>query len=443
MFIPEEFKNRMQLMLGSEYNAFIKSFSTIDYHMGLRVARPEARELVLSVLDQAEPVPWCPDGYYTDKTRLSGVHPYHLAGLIYFQEPSAMSAVEALDIHPGDHVLDLCAAPGGKATQAGAKLRGQGILVANEIVPKRAQILAENIERCGISNCVVTNENPERLTSAFPGYFNKIIVDAPCSGEGMFRKEPRAAEAWSTAHTISCAIRQKHILDCAVRMLCPGGTFVYSTCTFAPCENEGVVDYLLSAYPTLSLAETGLSGLSSGNSAWANVSRDMSRTRRVFPHRQKGEGHFVALLKKSGQIPPKMASHINPNEPPADYRIFEKQFLNIRFSGNFQLFGDHLYLVLADIQRLKVIRGGLYLGICKKGRFEPAHALALACKKSEIKNTLDFSADDSHLAAFLHGETIPCGQTGWTAVCVDGFPVGWGKASGGVLKNHIPKALRI
>ena len=442
MFLPEEFKNRMQTMLGAEYSAFLKAFTDPEAYTGLRIARPAGRELVLSVLDGAEPVPWCPDGFYTDKTRLSGTHPYHAAGLVYFQEPSAMCAVEALGIVPGDRVLDLCAAPGGKATQAGVKLQGQGLLLANEIVPKRAQILAENIERCGIPNCVVSNEKPERLSTLFPGFFNKIIVDAPCSGEGMFRKEPQAALEWSTAHTNSCAVRQKHILSHAVKLLAPGGRLVYSTCTFAPCENEGVVDDLLNANPDLFLADTSLDCLTPGNGSWVKSRQDLSRTRRIFPHLQKGEGHFIAVIQKSGS-PAKAPAPIRPSEPPADYRAFEKQFLTRRITGCFQLFGEHLYWVPLDIQNLRVVRAGLYLGMCKKGRFEPSHALALALGKADFRNTLDFPPQAPEITAFLHGETIPCSLQGWTVVCVDGFPVGWGKASEGILKNHFPKSLRI
>lgn len=442
MQIPKDFETRMRSMLGSDYPAFAAALSSPEQNIGLRIVRPAARPLVLSRLGYMDPVVWCPDGFYTDKSKISGSHPYHIAGLVYFQEPSAMAPAEALDIQPGDRVLDLCAAPGGKATQAGAKLQGQGLLVANEIIPRRAQVLAENITRCGIPNCIVSNEVPERLAARFPGFFNKIIVDAPCSGEGMFRKEPQAIAEWSLAHTQSCARRQTRILDCAAEMLAPGGKMVYSTCTFAPCENEGVIDSLLASNPALSLAESGLTGLSPGNGAWAGSMRDLSGTRRVFPHLQRGEGHFIAVLQKNG-------TDVNPTPPlrstapPADYRTFEQQALKIRLDGGFQLFGDHLYLVPANIQGLKVVRAGLYLGICKKGRFEPSHALALACRQADFQNTLNFSADDPSLAAFLHGETLSCAAAGWTAVCVDGFPIGWGKAAGGILKNHFPKALRL
>lgn len=442
MFLPEEFKTRMQTMLGAEYSAFLQAFSNQDAYTGLRIARPAGRELVLSVLGDVQPVPWCPDGFYVDKLLLSGTHPYHAAGLVYFQEPSAMCAVEALGVIPGDRVLDLCAAPGGKATQAGAKLQGRGLLLANEIIPKRAQILAENIERCGISNCVVSNEKPERLSTLFPEFFNKIIVDAPCSGEGMFRKEPQAALEWSTAHTHSCAVRQKHILNHAVKMLAPGGKLAYSTCTFAPCENEGVIDDLLNANPDLFLTDTNLDCLTPGNSNWVQTDRNLSQTRRIFPHKQKGEGHFIAVIQKRGS-PAKQPAPIKPNEPPADYRAFEKQFLTRRITGYFQLFSEHLYCIPLDIQNLRVIRAGLYLGMCKKGRFEPSHALALAFGKADFRNTLDFMPDAPEMAAFLHGETIPCSLQGWVAVCVNGFPVGWGKASNGILKNHFPKSLRI
>ena len=291
MNLPKDFCVRMEEMLGDEYDRFIESFQTEYAYTGLRLnpKKENVAELFQDILCGCEKVSWCADGYYCSKDRISGNHPYHLGGLCYFQEPSAMSVIEALKISPDDYILDLCAAPGGKATQSGAKLSDKGLLIANEIIPKRAQILAENIERFGISNAVVTNETPERLSVHFPEFFDKIVVDAPCSGEGMFKKEPKAIGEWSVNHTLSCAVRQKHIMDCA-----------YSTCTFSPCENEGVVEYMLSKYEDLELVDTGLYMLSEGRGDLVGTDRDLSLCRRVFPHRHKGEGHFIAVLKKSG-----------------------------------------------------------------------------------------------------------------------------------------------
>ena len=243
MELSKDFKDRMRDLLKDEYPDFEKAFIDGESYIAIRVNR-KIPESLKNIISNLEKVPWCPDGYYITKDILDGKSPYHIGGYIYFQEPSAMSVVPVLSIEPGDFVLDLCAAPGGKATYAGELLKGEGLLVANEIVKKRATILSDNIERMGIENAVVTNENPKDLEDKFPEFFNKIIVDAPCSGEGMFRKEERAIEEWSIEHTKSCAVRQKLILDSAIKMLSPGGKLVYSTCTFSPLENEGVCDYI-------------------------------------------------------------------------------------------------------------------------------------------------------------------------------------------------------
>lgn len=454
MNLPEKFAERMQKMLKTEYNDFINAFETSPIYSGIRIntAKDGALEAVLSAFGELERVPWCEDGFYADKSHISGNHPLHMAGLFYFQEPSAMSAVAALPIEAGDFVLDLCAAPGGKSTQAGAKLNGTGLLVANEIIKKRADILSENIERMGLANTVVTNETPQRLAEKYPEFFDKIIVDAPCSGEGMFRKEPQALGEWSIEHTISCGERQKHILDCAVKMLKPGGMIVYSTCTFAPVENEEIAAYLTENHG-LELCGTGLDMLDGGRTEWSNSEHDMSKTRRIFPHHQKGEGHFLALFKKS-----KPADTAKANRPKADkrpdsrlsdavslYREFEKKALNTQLNGDFVLFGDNLYLKPEgiDIDKIKVVRCGLHLGVCKKNRFEPSHALATALKDGDFKSAVNFDCENDALNSYLTGNVIECDKSGWTAVLADGFPIGWGKASGGILKNHYPKALRL
>lgn len=452
MNMPIEFIERMKDMLGDEYDAFYRAFTSKDTYSGIRITRTEAKDAVLSLLKNPEQIPWCTDAYYADKSVITGKHPYHIAGLVYFQEPSATAPVSALPINPGDIVLDLCAAPGGKSTQAARKLNGKGLLIANEIIPKRAEILAENIERCGIKNAIVTNESPDRLAERFPEFFNKIIVDAPCSGEGMFRKEPQAIDEWSIAHTESCAVRQHNILDCAVRMLRPGGYLVYSTCTFAPVENEETVAYLLEKYPDLSLVPIELEGLSDGITEQSKSNFDMTPTKRIFPHLAKGEGHFAALFKKDGTYTPVVQEPVKKGKNRTDETVapqvfsdFSKKNLNTELNGYFRFFSDHLYLLPSDINldKLKVVRAGLYLGICKKGRFEPSHALALALSAKDFKNTLNLSCDSDDLVKYLHGETVDSDNDGWTVVTVDGFPIGWGKASGGVLKNHFPKKYRL
>lgn len=450
MTLPKDFCERMKKMLDNEYESFIKSFDDSPSYTAIRINKRKANAATTMKLftDELEAVEWCADGYYCDKASFSGNHPYHIAGLCYFQEPSAMSCVETLNINPDDFVLDLCAAPGGKATQAGAKLSCDGLLIANEIIPKRAAILAENIERLGISNAIVTNETPEKLSDKFESFFDKIIVDAPCSGEGMFKKEPQAIEEWSINHTKTCAIRQIHILECAYKMLKSGGYIAYSTCTFAPCENEGVVDYMLKTYPDLTLYDTGLDMLDCGNEKWVNSSFDMSKARRIFPHKHKGEGHFVALFKKDGISEKNNINTIKYDKKTEDgiklFREFEKNTLNLKTEGYFKLFADNLYLVPHNINTdgLKLVRGGLHLGICKKARFEPSHAFLMSLNCDDIKNCISYKADSVELNKYLHGETLSGDFNGYCAIAVEGTPIGWAKGSGGILKNHFPKHLR-
>ncbi len=435
--LPVSFEKQMEDMLKDEYPLFREAFEKPETQVGIRVnsLKEGGMDAVLEKIPHAENVPWCKNGFYGDKEILSGKHPYHIAGLIYFQEPSAMSSVPCLDIKPGDFVLDLCAAPGGKATQGAEYLKGSGLFVANEIIPERAKILSENIERMGIKNALVISESPEKLEKRFPEFFDKIILDAPCSGEGMFRKEPRALQEWSREHSLSCSLRQKHIVDSALKMLKPGGKIVYSTCTFSVCENEEVTEYILKN-PEMELLEITLP-LSDGFD-------ENGYTKRVFPHKQRGEGHFVALFRKKGEWEP-FKNPIKNEKFPKEFEEFKNKFLNADFFGKCVMFGDKLYLLPmdVDIDKLKVLRCGLELGEIRKGRFIPSHALALSLKKGEFKNTLDLSSNSEEIKKYLHGETLNCEIDGWVQVTVDGFPIGLGKASGGILKNHFPKHLRI
>lgn len=450
MILPEKFEKRMKNMLKDEYSDFFRAMSENPVYSGIRIntKKQGAEDIIKKEFGYLENVLWCKNGFYADKTQISGNHPYHTAGLFYFQEPSAMSAVSALPIKDDDYILDLCAAPGGKATQAGALLGDGGLLVANEIIKNRANILSDNINRFGLKNCIVTNETPQKLSEKYPNFFDKIIVDAPCSGEGMFRKEPQAVTEWSMEHTISCGERQKHILDCAFKMLRGGGYIIYSTCTFAPEENEQICAYILKNYNVEIIKPENLDILSHGKTEWSNSDFDMDNTRRIFPHKNKGEGHFIALfhnLDKDNGERKRTALKSEKCEGEKLYREFEKEFLNVNLDGEFCLFGENLYLKpkCIDIDKIKVVRAGLPLGICRKGRFEPSWALCLSLTKNDFKNTLDFSADSEKLKNYMMGQTLECNKKGWCAVTVDGYPLSWGKASNGILKNHFPKYLRL
>ncbi|MBS7299333.1 MAG: RsmB/NOP family class I SAM-dependent RNA methyltransferase [Eubacteriales bacterium] len=436
--LPRDFAERMKSMLGAEYDAFESAFTADTNIGGMRIntLKKDAETAVLDKTGELEAVKWCKEGYYSDKEILNGKHPYHSAGLIYFQEPSAMAAVPVLRIEKGSKVLDLCAAPGGKSTQAAAFLAGTGLLVANEIIPSRAKILSENIERMGIKNAVVINESPEKLLQKYTEEFDYIILDAPCSGEGMFRKEPQAVTEWSLAHSEACAVRQKHIVDCAVGMLKNGGRLVYSTCTFAPCENEEMAEYITATYPEMKLVNAEIAGTSDGYDS-------NGFTKRIFPHKAKGEGHFVALFEKSGDRinTTKIAKN---NKKPSEYEEFCKKYLKNVPEGEILKFGDRLYLmpVEFDIDKIKVLRAGLELGEVRKGRFIPSHALALALKKEDFAFVAEYDVESEEIKRYMHGETLNANIDGWCAVLVEGYPLGWAKGSGGVLKNHYPKHLR-
>lgn len=452
-----DFENRMRDML-DDYDEFLKSMNEAPQN-GIRVNERKCNAGGLDICANLKPVEWCSIGFYADKSVISGKHPYHHAGLFYFQEPSAMAVGETLrfaGVKSDDKILDLCAAPGGKSTHIGAMLAKEGILVSNEVNLKRAYILAENIERFGI-NAVVISEFPEKLEKRFSGFFNKIVVDAPCSGEGMFRKEPQALTDWSIAHTESCSVRQLAILNSAAKMLDNDGYIIYSTCTFAPCENEGIIFRFLKDNPDFELCDIPvLDMLSAGSDKYINAEFDeLSKTRRIFPHRHNGEGHFIALLHFCGENK-KSVCNIKPAEKPKEaisvFREFEKKNLNFRFNGYFELFGDNLYIRderIGSLDKIKTVRAGLHLGQCKKSergkmRFEPSYALAHYLNRENIKNSVSYNADDPHIYDYLCGREI-CDDSaadGWCAVCVDGFVLGWGKASNGVIKNKYPKNLR-
>ena len=477
MNLPIEFEKKMKAFLGNEWDDFLYSYDNNRFQAlrfnTLKVQSPEERMRILKVLgiSSDKRVSWANEAYYFDENVRPGKHPYHEMGLYYIQEPSAMSAAALLAPKPGMRVLDLCAAPGGKSTQLATYLGDSGLLVSNEINTQRSRILSQNIERMGIKNAIVTNEDSFVLASHFPGFFNAIQVDAPCSGEGMFRKLPEAIEQWSMENVAICAARQKEILDNAAVMLKPGGTIVYSTCTFSKEENEDVIEYFLERHPDFTLEEM----------------------ERFWPHKVDGEGHFVAKLVRRGSV----------NEFGADYDVCEdscnkvedtglkvdrktkknknsknrknetkpaltkenmkllSEFLDETISedvaawiknSRLVMFGEQLYRLPdmeVDIKGLKVQRAGLHIGEFKKQRFEPSHSLALALKLNDAKNLVKLTCDNPQTIGFFNGQSVVLSdeqtaecKKGWALVCVDGYTAGWGKVNGTQVKNHYPKGLR-
>ncbi|MDC7277950.1 RsmF rRNA methyltransferase first C-terminal domain-containing protein [Butyrivibrio fibrisolvens] len=434
-FLPIDFVNRMEQDLGPDFHAFLRSYEE-NKISALRFNPVKADDSAVEAMSSmlTGKVEWSQNGYYYDDDSRPGLHPYHAAGVYYIQDASAQLPVEMLSPVPGDICLDLCAAPGGKSTQIAGYLNGEGILISNEPMKNRAKILSENVERLGIRNCIVTSEYPDKLAETFPEYFDKIMVDAPCSGEGMFRKNHDACAEWSLDSVQMCADRQAEILDRAYEMLIPGGRMCYSTCTFARLEDEEAVAAFISRHPDMTLIEE----------------------RRLWPHEVKGEGHYAALLEKSDAQSRREEcaedraiydlKKIN-NKILNDYLVFAKDTLEGSLNSNLLLLGDLLYSLpnnCPDFSGLHVLRGGLFLGTLKKNRFEPSHALALALTRDEVKNSYNLSADSQDIQNYLRGQSVMADVSdGWTLISVDGYSVGWGKAVKGQIKNHYPKGLRL
>ena len=466
--LPEPFLSRMERLLGEEYQAFFRSYSD-ERTQGLRLnplkSGGETDIEKLTALFGLRKVPWAKEGYYYQEETRPGKHVFHDAGVFYIQEPSAMAAAELLDPKPGERILDLCAAPGGKTTHIGGRLGGRGLLVANEIHPARARILSQNVERMGIPNAVVVNEDGDTLSGRFPCFFDRILVDAPCSGEGMFRKEPASRSQWSPENSQMCALRQRELLDRAAVMLKPGGRLVYSTCTFSPGENEETVEFFLDHNPEFSVECAEIRpGLSPGRPQWSSGHRkDLEHTFRIWPHLTEGEGHYIAVLKKNREAPDESLRNQKGPACVKDRHVKELwmdfaretltdqglSLLGPAALNSLILFGDQLYLLpgqAPDLSGLRVLRPGLHLGTMKKNRLEPSHSLALYLNRGQVRRWRSWDADSSRTAAYLRGEALDAGDrpadSGWVLMLAEGCSMGWAKQTGQTLKNHYPKGLR-
>ncbi|WP_027644004.1 RsmB/NOP family class I SAM-dependent RNA methyltransferase [Enterocloster clostridioformis] len=458
--LPEAFLLKMQELLGKEYGQYLESFKE-EWKPGLRVNtwKLEPRELAKLVPWNLEPVPWADNGFYYDGTLdeealRPSKHPAYYAGLYYLQEPSAMTPAAMLPVVPGDRVLDLCAAPGGKSTELASKLKGRGMLVSNDISYSRARALLKNLELAGAANICVTSEAPEKLAGEWPEFFDKILVDAPCSGEGMFRRDEDMVKDWNEKGPEYYVPIQRRILSQAAAMLKPGGYMLYSTCTFSVEEDEGNVSYVLEKFPQMELCCLDLDKVPGACGGFG-----LSGCMRLFPHRLRGEGHFLALMRKKGGdngICPPVDKVVCP---PADdgaagkrVRAVEKEkeldaFLRqsgVEWDyGRIVIHQDNAYYLpegLAWNLPLRFLRTGLLLGELKKGRFEPSQALAMSMKAGQFPNTVSLPAGDSRVLRYLKGETISLEGDegpvkGWCLAAMEGFPLGWAKGTGMSLKN--------
>lgn len=450
MELPVAFEQKMREMLGPDYENYLASFGC-DAYQGLRVntAKISVEDFLKLFPYELRQVSWCPNGFYYDKAQKPAKHPFYFAGLYYIQEPSAMTTASLLPVEEGDVVLDLCAAPGGKSTELAAKLHGTGLLVTNDISNSRAKALLKNIEVFGVGNALVTSEPPNELAKRFPGFFDKILIDAPCSGEGMFRKQGNMTKAWEKNGVDLFVGLQQSILKEAVTMLKPGGTMIYSTCTFSKEENEQAMEYLLSLDDSLHLQELPLfDGFDKGHPEWGITgNEELTKCRRLWPHRIEGEGHFVAMVRKDRD---------NTALPVTEY-IFSKERLSreaVDFIESIQYPFD---LSRMDVQKervfyipekmpyvkgLRILRCGLYMGDMKKNRFEPSQSLAMFLKASQFPNSICLSVEDERVIKYLKGETIELEENeiktykdGICLICVEQYPLGFGKLSKGTIKN--------
>ncbi len=435
----EQFDARMKSLLKDEYDDFKKALLEKPVK-GLYLNRNKKN--VERVLEEQyiEHHPIVENGYLYDENYHPGRSAYFLAGLYYIQEPSAMLVADALPIEPDDFVLDMCAAPGGKSCEIATRLTGEGVLIANDIEASRARILSENIERFGLDNTIVTNVDPMRFTKQFQEAFDKIVLDAPCSGEGMFRKLEQAVDTWSEDKVLECAHIQKNLLKGAYDMLKQGGMVIYSTCTYSYEENEAMVHYAVD--------ELGFELLPLSKSHGLCPGVDLDEVVRCYSHHYRGEGHFIALLRKPGNSPRKVVRPMKPQVSQADLKVlkaFYQETLNKKVPAYIIENNGHLYAIKKNFPELKgirVLRNGLYLGEVRKNRFIPSYSLALTLTKEDVKRSYDYSCDSEEIKKYIHGETLEgTGNKGFGVIFVDGYPLSFYKESNQV-KNLFPKGLR-
>ena len=450
MEFPVTFTEKMKAILGDEFEDFLKGYDRTR-HYGLRVNRTKisAEQFERISMYDLKPVPWIDNAFEYEDSVSPAKHPYYFAGMYYLQEPSAMTPANLLPIEPGDRVLDLCAAPGGKATELGAKLNHTGLLVANDISNSRAKALLKNIELFGIPNVLVTSEPSEKLAEKFPAFFDKILIDAPCSGEGMFRKNPGMMKDWETYGPKHYSDLQRSIVPNALRMLKPGGMLLYSTCTFSPEENEGSVKFMMDLDPDLEIVDIAsrYEGFAPGRPELIEDGfEDLKKCVRIWPHKMNGEGHFIALLRKKDneEFKEKKAKPRKDKALPALLEEFMKDCTYPINGNDIEIQEDRVYLMpegIKGIKGLRFLRSGLLLGTLTKDRFEPSQAFAMVLKKDQYKATIDLASIDHRVIRYLKGETIEVDdlplkrQKGWQLVCVDGYPLGWGKLVNGSLRN--------
>jgi len=449
MNLPEKYLTTIKEMLGNEFDQYLESFNDSRLY-GLRVntLKISSNDFLKISPFELKPIPWVENGFYFSQNDKPAKHPFYFAGLYYIQEPSAMTPANVLPIHDGDKVFDMCAAPGGKSTQLGAKLNRTGLLITNDISNTRARALLKNVELAGIPNLMVLSEDPKKLIHYYKGFFDKVLIDAPCSGEGMFRKDNKLIKSWEINGPEFYHEIQKELLLIGADMLKPGGMMLYSTCTFSKVEDEQSIRYLLSNRPELSIIDIkDYSGFSHGyEDTVEDANMNFGKLVRIWPHKMSGEGHFVALLQKS--VHSEEINHLDSPDTKLklpDELILFLEDMNYPIDKNeIEIIDEHVYVIpraAGNHKGLRMLRSGLLLGVCKKNRFEPSQALAMVMKIDDYNTSINMTINDPNVIKYLKGETIEIEgiktskPSGWQLICVDSFPLGWGKLSGTTLKN--------
>ena len=435
------FQEQMQDLLKDEYDDFMQALEKPPVK-GFYLNPTKNNGLKYLKQQYIQPHVVVKDGYYFDyESYPLGKSPFFSCGLYYIQEPSAMLVSHFLDIQPDDYILDMCGAPGGKTCAVASRLSSQGLMITNDIVLLRAKILSENVERFGLKNTIVTNCDPLQMTQGLAGFFDKIILDAPCSGEGMFRKSDAAIDTWSMEKVHECAYIQRQLIDAAMTLLKPGGQLIYSTCTYNTIENEQQIQYLLKHY------DCSLIPLDKSHGMLPGV--HMPEAVRLYPHHYQGEGHFIALIQKHGEAKPVKIKALKPMISKQNQQLvddFFKQYLSIKTPPYLYDNNNHIYAIMPqfpELKGLRVLRNGLYLGECKKNRFEPSLALARTLHKEDVKQSYTYHEFDKEILDYLHGESIPgSDQSGYGVLFVEDYPLSFYKESNHQAKNLYPKGLR-
>ncbi|MGC9347143.1 MAG: methyltransferase RsmF C-terminal domain-like protein [Anaerolineae bacterium] len=450
---PDDFTSRMSAWLGSEALPFFRALGKQDYGLRLNPRRGSLETLRGRIPWETEPIPWCPEGLLLKEEASIGTHSYHTAGVYYSQDPSAMAATVLLDPRPGEWILDLAAAPGSKATHIGARLQGEGVLVANDIARHRTTVLAMNLERMGVTNSIVTNASPDRLAGVWPGLFDAMLVDAPCSGEGTFSRDAQSVRNWSVDTVKSYAYRQHRMLDEAAPLVRPGGRILYGTCTFSPEENEGVIAGFLDQHPDFAIEDLApLPGMDRGHPEWIDAPTDLERAGRFWPHKAAGHGHFYTLLRRRGEPPDDLPAQWEDEDMPGRvFDLYEKtlnQALEIPppEKGLILTEDDDCYItpmapgLWAEVP---VLRPGWWVASLRHGKIYPDHASAMALRADQVRATVDLKPEERRLETYLNGGFwTDKGKNGFALVTVDSFPLGWAKRGGGRMRSRYPVHLR-